>query len=334
MIPCSAPLPNHEAWQRHLAEGFRSAKALLAHLGLERLWTPAMEAAARRFPLRVPRYYADLMTPGDPDDPLLRQVLPDSAELTSPPGYGTDPTGDSHALAGPGLLHKYPQRALVITTGGCAVHCRYCFRRHFDYTAAGARPARWDPVLDALAKTPDLEEVILSGGDPLLLDDDRLGILLEGLATLPGLRRLRIHSRLPVVLPQRIGERLVHLIASTGLPAVLVLHVNHPAELTEFLSCALSSLRRAGIALLNQAVLLRGVNDSLETQLELNKKLFESGILPYYLHQLDKVRGAAHFQVPDEHAKALHAAMQQRLPGYLVPKLVREIPGASCKRPL
>ncbi len=284
--------------------------------------------------MRVPRYYAALMTYGDAQDPLLRQVLPLGDELVAVAGFSRDPVGDLAARAGSGLLHKYHGRALVITTGACAVHCRYCFRRHYPYGDDHAGRDQWQPLLAELAARPDIEEAILSGGDPLSLSDTRLAALIAGLDAIPHLKRLRLHSRQPVVLPSRLTEELVRLLARSRLTTSLVLHANHPREMTAALGQALGPMRSAGITLLNQAVLLAGVNDQLEIQVQLAEHGYVLGILPYYLHQLDPVAGAAHFKVPDEQARALHRAMRDRLPGYLLPRLVCELPGKTAKLPL
>jgi len=334
MIPFSDVGTNTARWQRQLAESFRSPQALLEYLELSEWWHPAMEVVTRNFPFRVTRYFADLMEKGNPEDPLLLQVLPSVRELEAAPGYSEDPTGDGPARTAPGVLRKYHGRALVITTGNCAIHCRYCFRRHYPYQDQGPEPFRWGGVVEAVRQDPSITEVILSGGDPLSLANTRLQALLQTLSGLPQLRRLRIHSRLPVVLPDRIDRELVALFRETPLKTVLVLHVNHPAELTPALAHSLATLATLGITLLNQSVLLKGVNDELETQTELCEKLFEYGVLPYYLHQLDKVLGATHFELDDASARRLHAEMRKRLPGYLLPTLVRENKGAASKEPL
>jgi EF-P beta-lysylation protein EpmB len=323
---------NH--WQQALAAAIGDPAELLAVLQLPDSLLPAARRAARAFPLRVPRYFAGLMRPGDPDDPLLRQVLPLGEELAEVPGFVTDPVGDLAAKAGTGLLHKYRGRALLITTGACAVHCRYCFRRHFPYSGEQAGRDQWAAVLAELAGRSDIDEVILSGGDPLALSDQRLRPLLEGLERTDRLRRLRIHTRLPIVLPQRLSAELTGLLASSRLAVSMVLHANHPNELTATLGKALMPLRQAGISLLNQSVLLTGVNDDAATLGRLSEALFELGVLPYYLHQLDPVAGAAHFQVADDRARRLHLALRDRLPGYLLPRLVCEKPGAPAKLPL
>jgi len=334
MIPFSASTTNRKGWQQQLVSGFRHAGELLDHLELASFFDSRMERAAAQFPLRVPRFYANLMEKGNIDDPLLLQVLPSPRELETAPGFTRDPTGDIPARAGHGMLRKYPGRALVIASGGCAINCRYCFRRHYPYQENRASPGAWKPLLFELAADETISEIILSGGDPLMLSNSRLETLVRELGRIGHLRRLRIHSRLPVVLPDRVDRGLVEILAETRLNCTLVLHVNHPTELTPELGLALEPLPAAGITLLNQSVLLRKVNDSPEIQIGLCEKLFDYGILPYYLHQLDKIEGAAHFLVSDPRAKEIHGIMRQQLPGYLLPRLVRETPGADSKQPL
>ncbi|EGV17241.1 EF-P beta-lysylation protein EpmB [Thiocapsa marina] len=333
----SDPLRSSErepAWKRDLAEAYRDAADLLAALGLRPEAIPDLDPAESGFRMLVPRAFAALMTPGDPRDPLLRQVLPLGAERLTVTGFTRDPVGDTSADLGHGLLRKYTGRALLIVTGGCAVHCRYCFRRHFPYTALGQTPDRTAAAVASIAADPGISEVILSGGDPLMLDDDRLGALLERLHEIPHLNRLRIHSRLPVVLPSRVTETLCRRLSGSPLASVLVIHANHPSELGADAADALRRLRHADVTLLNQSVLLRGVNDAAQTLGALSERLFECGVLPYYLHQLDPVEGAAHFAVPDTQALQLGEALRDRLPGYLVPRLVRELPGRGAKTPL
>jgi EF-P beta-lysylation protein EpmB len=320
-----------EQWRAELAEGFGSVRELLDFLGTA---APFSAEAARSFPFRVPRAYARRMRPGDPHDPLLRQVLPVAQELASPVGFVSDPVGDRRALKAPGLLHKYRGRALLITTGACAIHCRYCFRREFPYAESQFTRQREQAALDYIARDPELSEIILSGGDPLLLGDDRLARLIGQLAALPHLRRLRIHSRVPLVLPSRVDERLLAVLSDHRLRTVVVIHANHPRELDGEAGEVLARMRKAGLMLLNQAVLLEGVNDSVGTLCELSECLFDRGVLPYYLHVLDRVRGAAHFEVSAAKARELHEAMRRRLPGYLVPRLVREIEGQPYKLPV
>ncbi len=337
MIPAEARTDHPARWQTDLAAAITAPEQLLAMLGLplpEPEALARMQGAAVRFRLRVPRAYVALMEPGNPADPLLRQVLPVAEELLEIPGYVTDPVGDLQVLAGPGLLHKYDGRRLLVTTGACAVHCRYCFRREFPYAEENAAAAGWRPALEALRADPDATEVILSGGDPLALTDSKLERLANELATLPQLRRLRLHTRTPVVLPARVDAALLGWLKRFPLPVVMVLHANHAREFSPALREACAQLRAAGVTLLNQAVLLRGVNDTVAAQVALAEASFDAGVLPYYLHQLDPVRGAAHFQVTDNEALAMHAALVARLPGYLVPRLVRELPGAASKTPV
>ncbi len=333
MITPTALNAQPDLWQRELARAIHEPEVLIQTLGLpDTLLAPA-RAAAQDFPLRVTRHYLGLIRHGDPDDPLLRQVLPIGAERQKVPGFVADPVGDLAAQAGNGIVHKYHGRALLITTGACAIHCRYCFRRHYPYAEDNAL-RHLQGALRQLRDMPEISEVILSGGDPLSLSDRRLQGLLEALASIPHLRRLRIHTRLPIVLPERITPALTHLLRVGRLSTSLVLHANHPHELTPALGERLSSLRSAGITLLNQSVLLRGVNDSAQTLVALSEGLFDLGILPYYLHLLDPVAGAAHFEVSEKTALDLHEAVHALLPGYLVPRLVREVSGNPGKRPV
>lgn len=323
-----------EPWRRELAEAVTDPAELLALLGLDPGLLPAARAAAARFGLKVPRSFVARIRPGDPRDPLLLQVLPLGAETLDAPGYGADPVGDLAALRAPGVLAKYRGRALLMTTGGCAVNCRYCFRREFPYESGALMPARLAAAVTELAGMPDLEEVILSGGDPLALPTARLARITAALAELPRVRRLRIHTRTPVVLPTRVDELLLGWLRALPWPVVVVLHVNHPHEVSAGLREAVAALAGTGARLLNQAVLLRGINDDVEVLAELSAALFDAGVLPYYLHLLDRARGTAHFEVPEPEALALHAELAARLPGYLVPRLVREIEGAPAKMPV
>lgn len=309
----------------------RDAATLLERLGLTPEQAGFSAAAAREFPLRVPRAYVDLMARYDPADPLLRQVLAIEAENEPAAGFGPDPVGERESSPVPGILHKYAGRALLVATGACAVHCRYCFRRHFPYQEQMATGTRLEQALAWLAGRPDIEEVILSGGDPLSLSDRRLAGLLAELAAIPHLRRLRIHTRLPVVEPARLSERLRALLSDARWQSLLVLHANHAREISTGLEAGLAPLRGAGVTLLNQAVLLRGVNDTGDALVDLSERLFSVGILPYYLHLLDPVAGAAHFEVAEASARSLHEQMHARLPGYLVPRLVRERVGEPAK---
>ncbi len=322
-------------WQQAWREAVRDPRELLALLGLEALAARVPAEAAAQFPLRVPRGFVARMRHGDPADPLLRQVLPLDEELRPVPGFGLDAVGDGAARAAPGVIRKYRGRALLVATGSCAVHCRYCFRRHFPYAEETAAAAGWRGAVEAIAADPDLDEAILSGGDPLSLATPKLAELTAALARqAPHLRRLRIHTRLPVVLPERVDAELTGWLAALPWPVAVVVHANHANEFDPAVDAAMARLRAAGATLLNQAVLLRGVNDSVEALAALSERGFAGGVLPYYLHQLDRVAGAAHFEVEDARALALHAALRERLSGYLVPKLVREVAGDASKRPL
>lgn len=307
---------------------------LLRLLDLPATLLAATRAGARQFPLRVPRGYVARMRPGDPDDPLLRQVLPLHEDLGALAGFAADPVGDLEAMPVPGLLHKYAGRVLLVATGACAVHCRYCFRRHFPYGEAHAAPRQWEAALSYIRRDASIEEVILSGGDPLSLSDRRLAELARALADIPHLRRLRIHTRQPIVLPERVDAALLRWLSACPLQTVVVLHCNHANEIGPEVRTAIAALRDTGATLLNQAVLLRGVNDRLEELSALSRALFEAGVLPYYLHLLDRVTGAAHFEVPESEAIALHNELNGLLPGYLVPRLVREEKGAPSKLPV
>ena len=339
MIP-AAPLPTQPApangpdWKRLWRDAVRDPAELLALLGLDGRVPGVSAEAASQFALRVPRGFVARMRHGDPHDPLLRQVLPLDEELRPMPGYGLDAVGDAAAKAGRGVIHKYRGRALLIATGSCAVNCRYCFRRHFPYGEETAAAGQWAEAVEAIRADASLDEVILSGGDPLSLSNEKLAELTDRLAGLPHLRRLRIHTRLPVVLPERVDAGLTAWLGALPWPVAVVLHANHANEFDASVDAALARLRAAGATLLNQAVLLRGVNDSVEALAALSERSFAAGVLPYYLHQLDRVQGAAHFEVPDDEAIRLHAALMGRVSGYLVPKLVREVAGDPGKRPL
>ena len=318
-------------WQQELAEAITSPEELAAALGLNPLTIAGAHAGGRHFPLRVPRSFVARMRPGDPEDPLLRQVLPLAAELADEAGYVADPVGERSARRAHGLLQKYRGRALLITTATCAVHCRYCFRREFPYTEQSSDAPRWSEALAEIRADTSLEEIILSGGDPLSLSNARLESLTRALAGIAHVRRIRVHTRQPVVLPSRVDEGLMQWLRASVLPTVLVLHVNHPNELDAELTAACGRLRATGVTLLNQSVLLAGINDDVAVLSELSRRLFEAGVLPYYLHALDRVRGAAHFAVADERAQALAGQLAAHLPGYLVPRLVREVAGAPAK---
>jgi EF-P beta-lysylation protein EpmB len=271
------------------------------------------------------------MKPGDPLDPLLLQVLPRPAEREHVPGFSADPLEENQALAAPGLVQKYDGRALLLATGSCAINCRYCFRREFPYAESGVTQAGVETALATIATDTTIHEVILSGGDPLMLDDERLARLVARLESLPHVRRLRIHSRLPIVLPSRVTDELVATLSRTRLSCVVVVHANHPAELDAEVAAAVARLADARPILLNQAVLLAGVNDSVEVLTQLSERLVDLGIVPYYLHLLDRVHGTAAFEVDESLARALHDQLRATLPGYAVPRLAREVPGEPAK---
>lgn len=334
MIQTNTAARQVPAWQTELGHAFSRPAELLAYLGLP-VDTPALGAAGlKEFPLRVPRGYAARMRKNDPHDPLLRQVWAQPAEALDVPGFGDDAVGDLAKLKDGGIIHKYAGRALVIATGACAVHCRYCFRRHFPYGDAMASRDHWDETLRELAADRSISEVILSGGDPLSLSDAKLAPLAEALEFLPHVQRLRIHTRQPIVLPERVDPALLAWLGRGRLQKVVVVHANHANELDEPVRAALRRLAQAGATLLNQSVLLCGVNDSADALVNLSTRLFECGVLPYYLHMLDRVRGAAHYDVPESRARELMRAASARLPGYLVPRLVREEAGAPSKTAL
>lgn len=319
------------AWQHALREAFSRPADLLDFLQLD----PALPSLdfdrLQHFPLRVPRGYAARMRKQDPCDPLFLQVWPGAAEALTVPGFVRDAVGDLPAAVGDGVIHKYHGRALLISTGACAIHCRYCFRRHFPYSDSLAARGHWRGALDRLAGDDSLSEVILSGGDPLSLSDERLGELLDALPRIPHLRRVRIHTRQPIVLPERINEPLLKLLAALPLDKAMVVHANHARELDGSVQRACAELRGAGWMLLNQSVLLAGINDTTDALAALHERLFSFGVLPYYLHVMDRVEGAAHFEVDEARAVTLMRELARRSPGYLVPRLAREVPGEPAK---
>jgi len=321
-------------WQQLWRDAVRDPAELLAMLGLSGHAAGVSSGAATQFPLRVPRGFVARMRHGDPDDPLLRQVLPLDEELRPVPGFSLDAVGDASAKAGHGVLHKYEGRALLVTTGSCAVHCRYCFRRHFPYAEETAAAGGWAAALDAIRADATIEEVLLSGGDPLSLATPKLAELTDALRGIAHVTRLRIHTRLPIVLPERVDPELCDWLAALPWPVVVVVHANHANEFDADVDAAMRALRGTGALLLNQAVLLKGVNDSVEALSDLSERGLAAGVLPYYLHQLDRVSGAAHFEIDDARALALHAALVARQSGYLVPRLVREVAGDTSKRAL
>nr|VFJ67667.1 MAG: EF-P beta-lysylation protein EpmB [Candidatus Kentron sp. FM]VFJ76036.1 MAG: EF-P beta-lysylation protein EpmB [Candidatus Kentron sp. FM]VFK12383.1 MAG: EF-P beta-lysylation protein EpmB [Candidatus Kentron sp. FM] len=341
------PLP----WQLELAKNFRDPVAMRKALGLTQEPLPGRESppspatpGAAPFPLRVPRGYVARMQRGNPNDPLLKQVLPVAEEDIGVPGYTRDPLNERAALHAPGVLHKYRGRVLLLTTAACAIHCRYCFRRHFSHGGEGLFDGdtgnrclshrHLGAALAYIRRENTIREVILSGGDPLCLPDERLAPLAKGLADIPHVQRLRIHTRLPIVLPERVDEALLAWLTRTRLHTAVVIHANHPNEIDDNVEKALLRLRTGGIAVLNQSVLLGGINDDGQTLARLNEQLFAIGTLPYYLHMPDPVVGSQRFAVREQRAKAIMTELRTRLPGYLVPQLVREVAGAKYKIPL
>ncbi len=326
--------PVREDWLQQLADVVTEPAELLQLLALDQHADLAEGADARKlFALRVPRAFISRMKIGDATDPLLLQVLTSRQEFIDAPGYSTDPLDEQSSVV-PGLLHKYRNRALLLVKGGCAVNCRYCFRRHFPYQDNPGNKRNWQAAIDYIAAHPELDEIIFSGGDPLMAKDHELAWLVASLEKIPHLKRLRIHSRLPVVIPARITESLCQILADTRLQVLMVSHINHAQEIDDELRYGMQMLKRAGVTLLNQSVLLRGVNDDAQALANLSNALFDAGILPYYLHVLDKVQGAAHFFVSDEEARGLVRQLLAMVSGYMVPKLAREIGGEPSKTPL
>ncbi|MDF7631984.1 EF-P beta-lysylation protein EpmB [Erwiniaceae bacterium L1_55_4] len=326
--------PIREDWLQQLADVVTDPTELLRLLSLEQHADLAAGNDARKlFALRVPRAFIQRMTPGNARDPLLLQVLTSRQEFVDAPGYSTDPLDEQSSVV-PGLLHKYRNRALLLVKGGCAVNCRYCFRRHFPYQDNQGNKRNWQAAIDYIAEHPELDEIIFSGGDPLMAKDHELAWLVGALEKIPHLKRLRIHSRLPVVIPARITEGLCQILAETRLQVLMVSHINHAQEIDDELRYGMQMLKRAGVTLLNQSVLLRSINDDAQALANLSNALFDAGILPYYLHVLDKVQGAAHFFVSDDEARALVRQLLTMVSGYMVPKLAREIGGEPSKTPL
>ncbi|TDJ42091.1 MAG: EF-P beta-lysylation protein EpmB [Gammaproteobacteria bacterium] len=327
MIPSKSVPWQSSEWPRHLSEALRDPRELLTRLDLDPESVPYERDAA--FEMRVPMPFLARMRPGDPNDPLLRQVLPLRVEREHFPGFVADPLEEAAVTVAPGLIQKYAGRALLIASPVCAVHCRYCFRRHFPY--AEHRQDLSFPSLRHIETNPTIREVILSGGDPLMLKDSVLARLVGAIEAIPHVRWLRFHTRVPVVIPQRVTTELLDLLTQTRLTTSMVLHLNHPNELDDLLGTALTALHASGITLLNQSVLLRGVNDNCQALIQLSEALYQQHVLPYYLHMPDKVAGTHHFDVPEERARQLVRQMSDALPGYLVPRLAREVPGATAK---
>ena len=332
MIANTVSLEQQDNWQNQLRNVITSADQLLAMLGLEAVEVGYCAEATADFALKVPLAFVRKMRCGDPRDPLLLQILARGEEMIQTPGFSTDPLSETgEANPSKGIIQKYRGRALLIVTGGCAINCRYCFRRHFPYSDNQNSRAEWDKALEYIARDSDISEVILSGGDPLITSDTYLDELVTKIAAISHIRRLRIHTRLPVVIPDRVTQGLLDAVRRPSLQTVVVIHCNHANEIDEPVVAALQRMRRGGIALLNQTVLLAGINDRSDTLIALSERLFAAGVIPYYLHLLDKVQGAAHFDVSEDQACKLVAEVTNSLSGYLVPKLVREVAGAASK---
>lgn len=320
-------------WLKQLANGISDPAKLLEQLEIDPTpWQNGFEARTL-FAQRVPQSFVDRMEKGNPFDPLLRQVLPLTEEFEVHQGYSNDPLEEQNNAI-PGLLHKYRNRALMIVKGGCAINCRYCFRRHFPYDENKGSKSVWQTSLDYVQQHSEIDEIILSGGDPLMAKDEELRWLIDHIADIRHVKRLRIHSRLPVVIPDRITNHLIDTLDQTRLQVILVTHINHAQEIDQTLVNALAQLKQVGVTLLNQGVMLKGVNDSVVSQVALSNALFDAGILPYYMHVLDKVQGAAHFFISDQEAKKIMAGVLEQISGYLVPKLTREVGGRASKTPL
>jgi len=323
--------PDSASWRHAMKTAIRDPIELCRTLELPVMFEEGAVHASSAFPVFAPRAFVDKMESGNPHDPLLRQVLPLTEELVDAPGFVSDPVDDNSATLTPGLLRKYQGRALMITTGACAVHCRYCFRREFPYDLAPKSIDDWRPALDQIESDATLEEIILSGGDPLTLVDEQLTQLSEALARIRHVKRLRIHTRLPIMIPGRVTNDLVALLRESRFVPIVVIHANHAAELDESVASSLARLTDSGIPLLNQAVLLRGVNDNIDALANLSRRLIHLRVMPYYLHQLDRVAGAAHFEVSQKRGRELVAQLRKLLPGYGVPRYVQETPANLSK---
>ncbi len=331
MIPRTIPTWQGKSWQEELSELITDPAVLIEQLELDKSLIPAAEKAAKLFPLRATHAYISRIRKGDPNDPLLKQILPLHEELTEHPEFVLDPLAEAESNAAPGLIHKYKGRVLLIASTQCAIHCRYCFRRHFDYQSNQLTRQQWQETLSYIQNDPSIEEVILSGGDPLSVSDNQLGWLISEIEAIGHISRLRIHTRLPIVAPSRITPELIQRLTSTRLKSIVVLHINHAQEIDDELGYALDLLQQSGITLLNQSVLLKGVNDDAEALISLSKTLCQYDVMPYYLHLLDKVSGTQHFYVPMCLVHSIYNALLANLPGYLVPKLVKETPNAPSK---
>ena len=331
ITPISQPINLHSDWKAELSHCITSIDELLSQLGLKIDNLNTAEQAAKDFPIKVPQPFVQLMEYGNPDDPLLKQVLPVKSELAIDSHFSTDPVDESNYNPVSGIVHKYRSRVLMIISPNCAINCRYCFRRHFPYDENRQSKQQWLKALDYLKTKPEINEVIYSGGDPLAANDNFLRWLTSEIESISHIKRLRIHTRLPVVIPTRIDDQLLNWLGNTRLKPTFVLHINHANEISTELSQGVDQLNKAGIKVLNQSVLLRGINDSMQELVDLSEKLFDAGIMPYYLHMLDPVQGASHFDVSKNQAVEIFSQIQAELPGFLVPKLVQERAGESAK---
>lgn len=331
-VEVSAAAPQSRDWKIVISESFRDLEELLKYCEIDSV--PDRINASDQFSIRVTRYFASLIEKGNAQDPLLLQVLPDARELELVDGYSKDAVGDRRAMPVPGLIHKYHGRVLLTLTGACAIHCRYCFRRHFPYSESGVDYHISGQVMQYLSENPQVSEVILSGGDPLMVSDQKLAKVIANLNLIPHIRTLRIHSRLLSVLPERINETLIEVLQQFRGQLVFVTHINHPNEISAINQAVFLLLSQLGYKVFNQSVLLRGVNDCPQILAELSNKLFQSNIIPYYLHRLDKVQGAAHFDVSPRESCEIYTRLRKVLPGYLLPVMVEEIAGQSSKTPV
>jgi EF-P beta-lysylation protein EpmB len=320
-------------WRRTLAAAIRDPDRLCDLLELPETFRRGARAAAKKFGLLAPMPFVNRIRRGDVNDPLLRQILPVIEEEDERDGYTADPLLEitEPGAKASGLIQKYQGRVLLITSHACAVNCRYCFRRHFPYEESPRSLEEFQPAIDAIAEDESITEVILSGGDPLVRTDEWLSGLKLCLEGIPHVRRLRIHTRLPIVIPERVTNDLLGWLRVGRLTPYMVVHINHANEIDFDVAAALSTLVEYGVVVLCQTVLLKGVNDSVEAMADLCERLVDLRVLPYYLHRLDRVAGAAHFEVSDETGRAIIAGLAARLPGYAVPKFVVETPGEPNK---
>ena len=326
-------LCNENSWQKDLQQVITDPQKLLSLLEIDTNEYLQHFKAKQLFPVRVPLPFIKRMKKKDINDPLLKQVMPLKSEFVVTEGFTTDPLQEHDSVA-EGLLHKYKNRVLMIVKAGCAINCRYCFRRHFPYQENSPNKQRWQQALNYIADHNEISEVIFSGGDPLMANDDYLAWLVGKVEAISHVKRLRIHTRLPVVIPNRITDKLVSILADSRLKATMVFHINHSNEINEEFVNALEPLKIARIPLFNQSVLLNGINDDADTLIKLSETMFDAGIIPYYLHLFDPVQGAAHFDVKEEKAIKIVNDMLKALPGFLMPKLVREIAGQTNKTPI